>query len=58
MSPNLLDQKYTYSYSNIWLNVCWSFSPQLAAFDSHPQASGSPLAELLTTPLDRLEKIN
>ena len=38
MRPNLLAEKYTYRNSNIGLNVSWSFSPQLGAFDSHQQA--------------------
>ena len=37
MWPNLLDQRYTYSISNIWLNVP---SPLVAVFDIYLQASG------------------
>lgn len=43
-----------YSHSNIWLNVPWPFPPQSGAFDGHPQASGRPLAGILTTPLDSI----
>ena len=56
MWPNLLDQNYTCSNSSFWLNVSWPFSPQSGAFNSHPQASGRPLAEVLTTPLDRVSE--
>lgn len=52
--PNLLGQHCTYTNANIWLNVLWSFSPQLGTFGSHPQASGKLLVESLTTPLDRI----
>ena len=48
MWPNPLAQKYTYSNCDTWLNVSWPFSPELSA---------QLLAEFLTTPLDRINKI-
>lgn len=44
MWPNLLARKYTYSKSDIWLNVLSPFLPQFGAFDRHPQASSEQSA--------------
>ena len=43
--------------SNIWLKDSQPFSYQSAAFDFHPQVSGHPLGECLTTPLDRIGEV-
>ena len=48
-----------YSNSKILLNaVKCSFSPELGALDIHPQVSGRPPDEFLTTPLIELVKFN
>lgn len=39
----LLQKECANSNGNIWLNIPWSFSPQLDAFSSHLQVSGCVL---------------
>lgn len=58
MNEVVINENYTYSNSNIWLNVPLPFSPHLGAFDSHPKASGSALVTCLTTPLDRICEVH
>ena len=70
LSQKTFSNKFIIGLLRMWLNllgqnihtvilifVSWPFSPQLGAFDGHPQASGCPLAEFLATPLDRISEV-